>query len=149
MSLSEKYHISGLLVGDHHELQVRVYYEDTDFAGVVYHANYLRYFERARTDFLRLRGVDQVRLFEGVSGEPLTFAVAKMALTFSAPARMDDIVLVRTAIERLCGARIVLAQQAMRGPDPLCTGQVEVALIGAGGRPRRLPDDVRRVLEPG
>src|SRR5215470_16995647 len=91
----------GLLEAGEHRLPVRVYYEDTDFTGVVYHANYLRYFERGRSDFLRLRGVSHTSLRE--RAEPIAFVVRRMEIEFISPARVDDALLVRTAYAALKG----------------------------------------------
>src|SRR3954454_19392129 len=100
-------HLSGRIVGDTHVLPVRVYYEDTDFSGVVYHANYLRFLERGRTDYLRLAGIDQSDLHAG--GEGLILAVRRMTLDFLRPARMDEVLLVETRAADVLGASFMLA----------------------------------------
>jgi acyl-CoA thioester hydrolase len=125
---------------------VRVYYEDTDFTGVVYHANYLRYFERGRSDFLRLAGVHHSALLEGP--EPLGFAVNKISLEFLKPARIDDALLVRTAFETMRGPRIFIAQTLERGGDILARAQLEVCCISLTGRPRRPPVLLLERLKP-
>jgi acyl-CoA thioester hydrolase len=102
---------SGCLDGKVHRFAVRVYYEDTDLSGVVYHANYLRWFERARSDLLRLIGIDQRRAHEAGEG---AFAVADMALRYASPARLDDGVVVETRLAALNGASCTLLQQAFR-----------------------------------
>ncbi|GHC92839.1 tol-pal system-associated acyl-CoA thioesterase [Novosphingobium pokkalii] len=127
---------SGCLDGKVHRFAVRVYYEDTDLSGVVYHANYLRWFERARSDLLRLIGIDQRRAHEAGEG---AFAVADMALRYASPARLDDGVVVETRLAALNGASCTLLQQAFRQEILLCAARVRVAFVTPGGRPRRLP----------
>jgi len=122
---------------------VRVYYEDTDFSGLVYHASYLRFLERGRTDSLRLAGVDQSQLH--ADGEGLVFAVRRMTLDFLKPARMDDVLVVETRTREVRGATILIAQRVLRGEETLLTAEVTVACLG-GGRPRRIPDALRRTL---
>ena len=136
-------HLSGKLDNGTHILPVRVYYEDTDFSGVVYHASYLRFLERGRTDFLRLAGVDQSALHGDGGG--LIFAVRRMTIDFLRPARMDDVLLVETRTEEVRGASLVIAQAIRRGEETLLTADVRVAVL-AGGRPARIPDALRAVL---
>src|SRR5829696_6803540 len=100
--------LSGTLQDAIHLLPVRVYYEDTDFSGVVYHASYLRFLERGRTDFLRLAGVDQSTLH--AEGEGLIFAVRRMTIDFLKPARMDEVLVIETRTEEVRGASLVIAQ---------------------------------------
>lgn len=132
--------ISGRLEAGRHVLALRVYYEDTDFTGVVYHAAYLKFAERGRSDFLRLCGIHHRALQEGDHGEPLAFAVRRMEVDFLAPARIDDLLEVVTRLEEARGARIVLAQDVRRGGAALFTARVTVAVISPEGRPRRLPE---------
>src|SRR5690349_24594996 len=108
---------AGRFDGRLHHLPVRIYYEDTDFSGLVYHANYLRFFERGRSDFLRLAGIHHNQLLSGA--EPLAFAVNKIAVEFHKPARIDDALLVNTAFEAIKGPRIFIAQKLMRGGETL------------------------------
>lgn len=136
-------HLSGRLEGGRHLLPVRVYYEDTDFSGIVYHANYLRFLERGRTEFLRAAGVDQSTLH--AEGEGLAFAVRRMTIDWLKPARMDDIVLVETRTAEIRGASLLILQRILRGEEVLVTAEVRVAAI-AGGRPTRIPDGLRAVL---
>jgi acyl-CoA thioester hydrolase len=139
--------LSGRFEAGTHILPVRIYYEDTDFSGIVYHANYLRFLERGRTDFLRLAGLDQSVLH--AQGD-LVFSVRRMLLDFLKPARMDDVVIVETAISVMKGASIMMAQRIRRADgtsrgETLLTAEVLVAAI-RDGRPARLPDAVRALL---
>lgn len=136
-------HLSGRLEGGIHLLPVRVYYEDTDFSGIVYHANYLRFLERGRTEFLRAAGVDQSTLH--AEGEGLAFAVRRMTIDWLKPARMDDVVTVETRTAEIRGASLLILQRILRGEEVLVTAEVRVAAI-AGGRPVRIPDGLRAVL---
>ena len=139
-------HLSGRLDGGTHLLPVRVYYEDTDFSGVVYHASYLRFLERGRTDFLRLAGVDQSTLH--AEGEGLIFAVRRMTIEFIKPARMDDVLEVITTTHEVRGASITLDQRVMRGDDVLIEARVQVAFV-SGGRARRIPEALRNAMRAG
>jgi acyl-CoA thioester hydrolase len=135
----------GAIVAGRHLVPMRVYYEDTDWSGVVYHASYLRFLERGRTEFLRAAGVDQSILH--AEGEGLTFAVRRMTIDYLRPARMDDVLLVETHTGEVRGASLVIAQRILRGDEVLATADVRVAAI-AGGRPSRIPDGLRAVLSP-
>ena len=132
--------LAGRLEAGRHVLPVRVYYEDTDFTGVVYHAAYLKFAERGRSDFLRLCGIDHSELASGAHGEPLAFAVRHMEIDFHAPARIDDLLEVETHLREARGARIVLAQEVRREGVLLFAAAVTVAVISPEGRPRRLPE---------
>ena len=131
--------ISGALTPFGHRLMARVYYADTDFSGVVYHARYLEFLERGRSDFLRLAGVDHTELAEGKHGERIAWVVRRMEIDFVSPARIDDILTVETRTQDISGARIVMAQELRRGPALLVTARVEAAIVGESGRPRRFP----------
>jgi acyl-CoA thioester hydrolase len=119
---------------------VRVYYEDTDFSGVVYHARYLHFFERGRTEAIRECGVTHTDLLE--REEPLAFAVRRMKIDWIVPARMDDLLEVRTEFAEAKGARMSLRQDLRRGETLLAAAEVEIACISRDGRARRLPEDV-------
>ncbi len=134
--------LGGRLTPEGHVLPVRVYYEDTDFSRHVYHGSYVRFLERGRSDFLRLCGIEHARL----AADGLHFAVSEISLRFMRAARIDDIVEVATRVEKLTGARVVLAQVIRRGAEQLVTAEVTVALIEGGGRPRRFPDAVHGAL---
>jgi acyl-CoA thioester hydrolase len=127
-----------------HRFQTRVYYEDTDLAGIVYYANYLKFIERARTEWVRGLGIDQVRL-KAEAG--VVFAVRRVAADYLAPARFDDLLTVETEALSVTAARIVLAQRVLRGTDLLFASEVTLVALTAAGRPARLPADVRRTLE--
>ncbi|MHB2165532.1 tol-pal system-associated acyl-CoA thioesterase [Alsobacter sp. R-9] len=126
-----------------HTLSVRVYYEDTDFSGVVYHASYLRYLERGRTEFIRSLGIDQAAVFRDTG---FSFVVRRMAIDWLKPARMDDVVTVATAPLALKGASMQLAQRVLRADEVLVAAEVLVAGVAAG-RAARLPPGLRERLE--
>ena len=136
---------AGRFEGREHRLPVRVYYEDTDFTGLVYHANYLRFFERGRSDFLRAAGVGHAELLQ--AEPPLAFVVAEMNIRFLKPARIDDALVVRTRYEAVRGPRLIIEQTITRGDEVLCTASVTAVCIHLDGRPRRpsagLMDKVR------
>ena len=120
---------------------VRVYYEDTDFSGVVYHASYLRFLERGRTEFLRAHGIHQTALFDAEAGAPFAFAVRKMSIEFLKPARMDEQLTIETGIAKIGGASIEMAQRVLRGQEPLVVAHVRIAAV-AEGRVQRLPQAI-------
>jgi len=128
---------SGRFEGKAHLLPVRVYYEDTDFTGVVYHANYLRYFERGRSEFLRLTGISHTEL--RALDQPMAFVVVRMTIDYRKAARIDDALIVRTEYERIQKARLHVRQTLMRGLDVIAEAAEEIACIGLDGRPRRPP----------
>jgi acyl-CoA thioester hydrolase len=137
---------AGRFEGRAHLLPVRVYYEDTDFTGIVYHANYLRFFERGRSDFLRLAGVHHAEL--AALPEPIGFAVNKMTIAFHKPARVDDALVVETGFEAMKGPRIFISQTLKKGPDILVVAAVEVCCISLTGRPRKPPALLIERLKP-
>jgi len=136
--------LDGEILDGRHVMPVRVYYEDTDFSGVVYHANYLRFMERGRTNFLRLLGADQRGLFEEAAKEApgFAFVVRAMTLDFLKAARMDDVLHVTTAPAEVRGASITLHQTVTRGDELLVEAQVRVAFV-SGGRARPIPKALR------
>jgi len=136
---------SGALDGREHVLPVRVYYEDTDFTGVVYHASYLRFFERGRTEFLRAIGVEHAALL--ALPEPCAFALTRIAVDFRQAARVDDALEVRTKYHRARGVRIAAAQRILREGALITEAEVEVVCIRpADGRPRRPPAELSQRL---
>ncbi|MCA0399209.1 MAG: tol-pal system-associated acyl-CoA thioesterase [Proteobacteria bacterium] len=126
-------------------LTLRIYYEDTDFSGFVYHARYLNFFERARTEALRGLGIDQRALFE-TEGGPFAFVVRHMEIDFKSPARMDDLVEVETGITRIGGASLVMRQVLRREGMVLAQADVTIAFLAAG-RPARMPRSMRDALD--
>jgi acyl-CoA thioester hydrolase len=134
--------LDGEIRAGRHVMQVRVYYEDTDFSGAVYHASYLRFMERGRTNYLRLLGADQRALFGEGGG---AFAVRAMQIEFLKSARMDDILEVTTAPAEVKGASIMLHQDVRRGGDLLIDAQVKVVFVSRG-RPRPIPKPLREAL---
>ncbi|MFK7943902.1 MAG: tol-pal system-associated acyl-CoA thioesterase [Paracoccaceae bacterium] len=121
-----------------HRLAIRVYYEDTDFGGVVYYANYLKFLERGRTEALRDLGVDQVALKQAGT----VFVVRRVEADYVKPARFDDILEVRTRAETIRKASVVMAQEIFRGDDLLLTAIITVACMGENGRPVRIPPEI-------
>lgn len=139
--------LDGEIRDGRHTMPVRVYYEDTDFSGVVYHANYLRFMERGRTNYLRLLGVDHGELWQQAQSEApgFAFVVRSMQVEFLKPARMDDVLTVMTAPEDVKGASIWLSQRVMRGDEVLIEARVKVACV-AGGRARPIPKALRLAM---
>ncbi|WP_296765596.1 tol-pal system-associated acyl-CoA thioesterase [Sediminimonas sp.] len=125
-----------------HRLPIRVYYEDTDMAGIVYYANYLRYIERARSDWVRGMGVDQKQMKD----EGVVFAVRRVEADYLAPARLDDELIVETEVAQTTAARMVMDQKVWRGSDLLFQAMVTVVAITDAGQPTRLPATLRRGL---
>jgi acyl-CoA thioester hydrolase len=136
--------LDGEIRDGRHVQVVRVYYEDTDFTGIVYHANYLRFMERGRTNYLRLIGADHRALFEATEKEApgFAFVVRSMNLDFLKPARMDDVLGIVTEPAEVKGASVTLRQRVMRGDDLIVEAQVRVAFI-SGGRARPIPKPLR------
>ena len=133
--------------GRHHQ-PVRVYYEDTDFSGVVYHASYLRFMERGRSNYLRLLGADQRALFEEAARQApgFAFVVRSMQIDFRKPARMDDVLDIVSTTMEVKGASVVLHQQVMRGDETLVEAEVQVAFV-SGGRARPIPKPLRVAMQ--
>ncbi|MBO1020986.1 tol-pal system-associated acyl-CoA thioesterase [Methylobacterium sp. SD274] len=125
-----------------HRIDIRVYYEDTDFSGFVYHANYLRYMERGRTELLRALAMEQVDLQRDAG---LIFVVRRMVLNFLKPARMDDMLAIMTTVVELRGASMPMIQEVRRGDEVLLKAEVTVAAV-RDGRAVRLPDSLRRAM---
>jgi acyl-CoA thioester hydrolase len=136
--MTEPEFLSGRLTDAGHELIQRVYFEDTDFSGRVYHARYLHFMERGRSDFLRLLGIHHRELAK----QGLAFAVRRMEIDFLKAASIDDVLTVRTALLSLGGARIVLSQEVGRGEELLVSAKVTVALAGSRGQAKRLPTSI-------
>lgn len=145
-----EYSLSGEIREGRHVLPVRVYYEDTDFTGLVYHASYLRFMERGRTDYLRLLGADQRALFEETEEEApgFAFVVRSMAIEFFKPAHMDDVLEIVTEPEEVKGASITLKQRVSRAGQTLVEASVRVAFV-SGGRARPIPKPLRLAMRDG
>ena len=126
-----------------HKFAIRVYYEDTDMGGIVYHANYLKYIERARSDWVKTLGIDQNTMRE-VDG--LIFAVRRVEAEYLAPAQYDDELEVETTTQLVTGARLVMDQMVRRGADLLFMAQITIVCINQAGQPARLPANIRRML---
>lgn len=125
-----------------HHLPVRVYYEDTDLAGIVYYANYLKFIERGRSEWVRALGVDQA----GLQQQGLVFAVRRVLAEYLISARYDDLLDVRTALLKAGGASFQVRQGVWRGEDLLFQADVTIAMVGENGRPARIPADIRRLF---
>ncbi|MFN7101322.1 MAG: tol-pal system-associated acyl-CoA thioesterase [Pseudorhizobium sp.] len=138
---TENFLLSGELTEAGHRLVQRVYYEDTDFSGLIYHARYLHFLERGRTDYLRCLGCQQSALLDA-DEEGLVFVVHRMEIDFKLPAKMDDVLTILTATEKAGGAKMVLNQEIRRGETLLIAAKVVIAVINRHGRPRRLPETI-------
>jgi acyl-CoA thioester hydrolase len=143
--------LAGRLVEDstgrRHVLPVRVYFEDTDFSTLVYHASYVRWCERGRSDFLRLLGGDHRRLIDGSGGtEPAAFVVRRMTFDFLKPARIDELLEVDTSVKAVGAASLTLSQQVRRGPTILVEAEVTVVLISVSGKPLRISNALREAF---
>jgi acyl-CoA thioester hydrolase len=143
-----KVHASGLgrFEGKVHILPLRLYYEDTDLSGMVYHANYLRFMERGRTEFFRLAGVTAMADLE--SAEPTAWAIRSANLSFLKPARVDDRLEVHSVLTAIGGARLAAIQRIHADGNLLVEGRIEACVITLTGRPRRIPPAVRDLLAP-
>ncbi|MEX0969029.1 MAG: tol-pal system-associated acyl-CoA thioesterase [Paracoccaceae bacterium] len=126
-----------------HTHPIRVYYEDTDLAGIVYYANYLKFIERGRSEAMRSLGIDQARL-KAEAG--IVFAVRRVLADYLLPARFDDELLVTTEITAIKGATIEMAQRVLRGQAVLFTAGVRLVCLGPGDRALRIPADIRQML---
>jgi acyl-CoA thioester hydrolase len=134
--------LTGTISKGIHHLSIRVYYEDTDFSGYVYHANYLKFCERARSDFLRVLGVNQNTMF----ADGAAFVVRRMNCDFLRPGKFDDILTVESSPGEAKGARFEIRQRVLRGDDILFTADVTAVLIDQNGRPKRLTSELLAAL---
>jgi acyl-CoA thioester hydrolase len=139
-------HGLGRFEGKTHILPISVYYEDTDLSGVVYHANYLRYMERGRTEFFRLAGISKMAGLE--EDEPTAWAIRSLTVNYHRPARLDDAIAVHTSLTDLSGARMKALQRVMCGDMLLVEGRIEACITTLTGKPRRLPKNVQQTLAP-
>jgi acyl-CoA thioester hydrolase len=140
--------LDGAIRDGRHHMQIRVYYEDTDFTGLVYHANYLRFMERGRSNYMRLLGADQRALFDEAASEApgFAFVVRSMQLEFLKPARMDDVLDIVTRPLEVRGASITLHQEVRRGDVLLLDARVKVAFI-SGGQAKPIPKPLRMAMK--
>ncbi len=127
-----------------HRFPIRIYYEDTDLAGVVYYANYLRFAERGRSEWLRDLGIDQIALRDA---QGVVFAVRRVEADYLRPARFGEVLSIETELAEMRGARMVFAQRLMRGPETLFAARITVACMTLAGAAARLPDSLRAALE--
>ena len=139
--------LAGRVKGDTHILPIRVYFEDTDFTGLVYHANFLKFCERGRSDFIRLLGIDHRSLANPEEGEPALFVVRRIEIDYLRPARIDEVLEVVTHCAEIGRATLILDQQVIRGETILARAKVSVVLVSPSGKPRRLGALVREALE--
>jgi len=136
----------GHFAGKTHILPLRVYYEDTDLSGIVYHANYLRFMERGRTEFFRLAGISKMAGLE--EEEPTAWAIRSVAVHYHRPARLDDLITVHTSLTDLSGARMKALQLVKCGAMLLVEGRIEACITTLTGKPRRLSKIVLQTLAP-
>lgn len=145
--MSEWPDLAGRIEGETHVLPVRVYFEDTDFTGLVYHANFLKFCERGRSDFIRLLGIDHRSLASPSEGEPSVFVVRRIEIDYLKPARIDEVLEVVTTCAEIGGATLVLAQDVRRDGTLLARAKVSVVLVSRTGKPQRLGAIVRDALQ--
>ncbi len=131
----------GRIEGKTHILPLRVYYEDTDVSGIVYHANYLRFMERGRSEFLRLAGIHHMVML--ANDEPIAWTIRRIEVDYAKPARLDDDIEVHTRYLAITGARMTASQWVKRAGTDLVTAKLEAAIITMTGKPRRIPEDVK------
>ena len=136
----------GHFEGKIHILPIRIYYEDTDLSGVVYHANYLRFMERGRSEFFRCAGITRLAMLD--DAEPTAWTLRKATLEYLRPARVDDLIEVHTACTALTGARMNADQKIYLSGQLLTRGQIEACVITLSGKPRRIPEELRGKLLP-
>lgn len=134
--------LEGRITSGIHRLVLRVYYEDTDFSGSAYHANYLKFCERGRSDFLRVLGLDQTAMFAAGAA----FVVRRMTCEFLRPAKFDDVLTVETVPGEAAGARFELRQRVLRGEEELFTAEVTAVLVDGRGKPRRLTPELVKAM---
>ena len=135
----------GAFDGKTHILPISIYYEDTDLSGMVYHANYLRYMERGRTEFFRMAGISRARLDDE---EPTAWTLRRVGIEFFRPARLDDQIAVHSVLTEVTGARIKVLQRVRCGQTLLVEGRIEACVTTLTGKPRRLPKNVLETLAP-
>ena len=139
--------LAGRIEGETHILPIRVYFEDTDCGGVVYHANFVKFCERGRSDFVRQLGIDAKGLANPESGEPAIFVVRRVEIDYLKPGRMDDVLEVVTRCSEIGSASLVLTQDVTRDGETLARAKVTVVLVGKSGKPQRIGSLVRNALQ--
>lgn len=144
--MSETVESFGKFAGKVHILPIRIYYEDTDLSGIVYHANYLRFMERGRTEFFRAAGIHKLAELDGP--EPFAWTLRKAALDYLRPARLNDLIEVHTSATALTGVRMTASQDIYCNGRKLTHGTVEACIISLNGKPKRIPEDTRAKLLP-
>lgn len=130
-----------------HRLAVRVYFEDTDAGGILYHGSHMRFFERGRTEFLRDLGISQSATADRTGPDALLFVVRRFTIEYSKPGFLDDLLTVETEIASTAGPRFTVSQRLLRGNDVIAAAEVEVVTIGGNGRPRRLPAAMAELID--
>lgn len=139
--------LAGRIEGETHILPIRIYFEDTDFAGYVYHANFLKFCERGRSDFIRLLGIRHQSLANPEHGDAAVFVVRRIEIDYLKPGRLDDVLEVVTRCATIGGASLVLDQEVRRGESVLAKARVTVVLVSKSGKPQRIGSLVRGALE--
>lgn len=137
---------AGWIEGREHLLPVRIYYEDTDFTGMVYHANYLRYFERGRSDFFRIAGISHTELLK--LAEPTAFTLVRVEIDYRRAARVDDALLVHTTYDTIKGPRLMVSQRITRGEELIAEAHVQAVCIDLRGRAKKPPREMVELLRP-
>jgi len=138
---------SGFIKQNIHYFPLRVYYEDTDVGGVVYYANYLKYMERARSEMLRVLGVDQKDMLDYKKTDDVSFVVRRAEIDFNKSAEFDDSLVIKSEIKKLGGASLTIKQTITKDDDALVTGMIKIAALGKNGKPKKLPDAIRDKLK--
>lgn len=139
--------LAGRIEGETHVLPIRVYFEDTDCAGVVYHANFLKFCERGRSDFIRLLGIEHQSLADPEQGEPSVFVVRRVEIDYLKPGRMDDVLEIVTSCAEIGSASLVLQQDVRRDGTLIVSARVSVVLVSQAGKPQRLGAIIRGALQ--
>ena len=139
--------LAGRIEGETHILPIRVYFEDTDCGGVVYHANFVKFCERGRSDFIRQLGIDAKGLANPEAGEPAIFVVRRVEIDYLKPGCMDDVLEVVTRCSEIGSASLVLTQDVTRDGETLARAKVTVVLVGKSGKPQRIGSLVRNALQ--
>jgi acyl-CoA thioester hydrolase len=136
---------TGSVQNGKHHFAVRIFYQDTDVSGVVYHANYLNFMERARTEFLRCIGIEMREMM--VAEDKAYFAVRDLQISYLRPAFLDDVLHIETWARELNAASVTMQQQLRRAGEVVCTAELRVAVLGADGRPRRWPAPWHKIMQ--